>query len=503
MNAAKRNAPQILAVDDDPVCRSMLERILKKIGVICFCFDNGVQAIDFLANEQPHLDMIFLDVVMPELDGFQLFEKLRQFPKYNSTPVIFITALTDQEAIQKCFLIGGNDYIAKPIRDTELLARFKLHHDLLKHREEVGELERENQDLRKRLLTGQLEKPEKFRRILTRSTQMQAIFQYVESISKTSRPVFITGETGTGKELIAQVIHELSERKGKFVPLNVAGLDDNLFSDTLFGHVKGAFTGAVSDRSGLIEEAANGTLFLDEIGDLDMLSQVKLLRLLQEGEYYPLGSDSRKYSNARIVVATHQNIPKLVEKGKFRKDLYYRLRTHHVHIPPLRQRKCDLEILVRHFVTQAAQTLNRKPPKIPDGLIELLEKYSFPGNIRELEGIVFDAVSCARKDILDIEMFRYALAKHAEDERFFHTVEDDRSVTSHPSEPGGYPSPHSRSLLDQFVNDRFPTLKEITEQIVQEALQRTNGNQAEAAKLLGITRQALNKRLKKYREQHN
>ena len=204
--------------------------------------------------------------------------------------------------------------------------------------------------LKTRVLQGKVDQPEAFSEIITVSSRMDSIFQYIEAVAASPRPVLITGETGVGKELIARVVHKLSNRPGAFTPVNVAGLDDNVFTDTLFGHRKGAFTDAREARGGLLEQASGGTLFLDEIGDLSPASQVKLLRLLQEGEYLPLGSDVAKRSDARIVVATNQDLENLLSAKKFRKDLYYRLCDHHIRIPPLRDRLEDLPVLVEHFL---------------------------------------------------------------------------------------------------------------------------------------------------------
>ena len=217
---------------------------------------------------------------------------------------------------------------------------------------------------------------------------MYSIFQYVETIARTALPVMITGETGVGKEMIASAIHKLSGREGAFVPVNIAGLDDHLFSDTLFGHRRGAFTSADSSRKGLIEQASNGTLFLDEIGDLHVESQVKLLRLLQEGKYYPLGADVPKSSNARTVVATNREIQFLRDSESFRNDLYFRLQSHHIHLPPLRERTGDIPLLVAHFLESAAERLDQEIPTPAPELLTLLETYQFPGNVRELQGMV-------------------------------------------------------------------------------------------------------------------
>ncbi len=262
----------------------------------------------------------------------------------------------------------------------------------------------------------------------------------------------------------------------------MAGVDDNFFSDTLFGHKKGAFTGADIERKGLIEKAENGTLFLDEIGDLKMESQVKLLRLLQEGNYYPLGSDIAKLSNARIIVATHRDIKSMQESNEFRQDLYYRLKSHHIKIIPLRERKIDLPYLIDHFISKAAYQLNKKRPAVPKELYTILSNYSFPGNIRELEGIIFDAISLHTSGILSLEVIRSKISE-------FNEIVSNKS-----NHVNG-----SSELSDKLINfpGRFPSLKEAEEMIIDEALRRAEGNQTIAADLLGISRRALNNRLRR------
>jgi DNA-binding NtrC family response regulator len=257
----------------------------------------------------------------------------------------------------------------------------------------------------------------------------------------------------------------------------VAGLDDTMFSDTLFGHTRGSFTGADRPREGLITRAAGGTLFLDEIGDLTMASQVKLLRLLQDGSFYPLGADRPGQSQARIVVATNCNVAGSVNAGTFRKDLYYRLRTHQVTLPPLRERLGDLPLLIHHFVEKAAQALGKPVPVVPRALFQLLRTYRFPGNVRELEALVFDAV-----------------ARHQGATLSLHSFKEDTA--------GALQLPESQPQIDgcgsalaALFPDPLPTLTETEEALITEALRRADGNQGVAAGLLGISRQALNKRL--------
>ncbi|MFZ5571738.1 MAG: sigma 54-interacting transcriptional regulator [Thermodesulfobacteriota bacterium] len=313
--------------------------------------------------------------------------------------------------------------------------------------------------------------------IITRNQEMLAIFEYLCSISQSTQPVLITGETGVGKELIARAIHISSGARGRLVTVNAAGLDDNVFSDTLFGHVRGAFTGADRDRQGLIEKAKFGTLFLDEIGDLTSASQVKLLRLIQENEYLPLGQDEPKNSNARIVTATNMDLWVQQRSGQFRKDLNFRLRTHHMNIPPLRNRLDDLPLLVDHFMKKAADNLRKKPPTAPRELIPLLSTYSFPGNIRELEAMIFDAVSRHRDRILTLETFKFHMEKERNAKFENRDTEGDKEG-------------------QVFFPSDLPTIKQATDLLVEEAMKRAQGNQSIAARMLGISRQALGKRLK-------
>jgi DNA-binding NtrC family response regulator len=370
---------------------------------------------------------------------------------------------------------GAFDYILKPVEKSRLIGG-------VKRAIELRELQRENQLLKAHVLSDKLEKPEAFSEIITVSTSMRSIFQYIEAIASSPRPVLITGETGVGKELVAKAVHALSHRAGSFIPVNVAGLDDQVFADTLFGHKKGAFTDAGEARSGLIERAGGGTLFLDEIGDLSTASQVKLLRLLQEGEFFPLGSDVAKRSDARIVVATNQNLAKLQSSGQFRKDLYYRLGDHQIHIPPLRGRREDLAVLVAHFLEKASNVLGKKKPTPPVELVSLLSTYHFPGNIRELESMIFDAVSSHTSGKLSMDSFKAHLSKTASADA--------------PDSP-----PENGALIS--FSYQLPTLKQIEQLLVAEALKRANGNQSIAALSLGISRQALNKRLRKKAAQQN
>jgi DNA-binding NtrC family response regulator len=330
-----------------------------------------------------------------------------------------------------------------------------------------------------RLLDGELRHPEHFSLILTADPKMKAIFLYLEAVAPTTQPVLITGETGTGKDLLARAVHMASGRTGQFHAVNVAGVDDSMINDTLFGHIKGAYTSASEPRKGILAQAEDGTVLLDEIGDLSLASQIKLLRVLESGEFYPLGSDIPRRTSARFLLSTHFNLETLVSEGKFRNDLYYRIAIHRVRVPPLRDRKSDVPMLTEHFVTKAAEEIGRRPPRIPAPLYSLLNTHPFPGNIRELRSMALSAVSSSDPATLSLAPFK--------------AVMGDSSVLN--SRDGIRPIQAGGNGIT--FGETLPTLAHVTQALIDEALRRAEGNQSVAADLLGISHQALSKRLKR------
>ena len=472
MNDIKSPHRPVLLVDDEEQSLTSFEMALRSVNLNHFikCQDSR-DVIPLLAEQE--VELILLDLRMPYITGDELLPAIiSNFPEI---PVIMITGANDVETAVKSMKLGAFDYMVKPVERSRLIGGVKRALDL-------RELQRENRLLKAHVLSDKLEHPEVFSEIVTCSARMRSIFQYVEAIAVSPRPLLITGETGVGKEMVARAVHRLSRRKGAFVAVNVAGLDDNVFADTLFGHKKGAFTGAEQARGGLLEQAAGGSFFLDEIGDLSHPSQVKLLRLLQDGEYFPLGSDLAKRSDARIVVATNQDLNTLQTSGRFRKDLYYRLCDHRLHIPPLRERLEDLPLLLNHFLEKASTTLGKSRPTPPEELLTLLSTYHFPGNLRELESIVFDSVSSHRSGKLSMDVFKSHIFQKP------------------PAPENVQPQQVQREGVSVSFSDRLPTLKELEQNLVDEAMRRAGGNQSIAALSLGITRQALNKRLRKDKE---
>jgi DNA-binding NtrC family response regulator len=458
--------PLLIIEDEKDVCDSYLS-ILADNGItnVLPCLDSR-QVIHILRKQR--ISLFILDLMMPLLSGRELLPVLTR--EYPEIPVIVVTAAEGIQSIIQCLKKGVYDYVTKPVDVMRLIT-------CVKHALAEYELQKEVQSLHASLLDHTLQYPEAFAAILTNDDAMKQIFRYIEAIAPSPKPVLITGESGTGKELIARAIHRLSGRGGEFVPVNISGLDDTMFSDTLFGHTKGAFTGAVGTRRGLIDKAAGGTIFLDEIGELEFASQVKLLRLLQEKEYYMLGSDVIRTTDTRMIFATNADINEKQKKGEFRKDLYYRLITHHIHLPPLRERTGDIPLLLRHYVGKISTELKKKSPQVPEKLYTLLTRYNFPGNIRELEAMVVNAISTSNSDTLPVRYFCDHITSQVEPET--------------PSTPA----------TDTIVNiitttGKLPKLKEVETFLIQEALKKTGGNMTAASRLIGISPATMVRRLK-------
>jgi DNA-binding NtrC family response regulator len=473
MNSAANSSPSaVLLVDDEEQILFSSTALLRRAAIRNVkALSDSREVTALLAGED--VGVVVLDLFMPHVSGKELLAVLSR--EYPHIPVIVMTAADTLETAVDCMRMGAFDYLVKPVENARFVSS-------VTKALEIFTLKKQMERLEQHLFTGKVEQPAVFASIITASKRIEALFQYCEVIAPSRQPVLITGETGTGKELFARAIHQLSGAPGRFVPVNVAGLDDTIFTDTLFGHRKGAFTGAEETRRGLIESAADGTLFLDEIGDLSSSSQVKLLRLLQEQEYYPIGSDTPKKSAARIVASTNRDVREAVQQGTFRNDLYYRLCAHRIVIPPLRERLEDIPSLVDHFLCTAAERLGKSQPTHPPELLTLLAAYPFPGNVRELEAMVFDAVARHASGILSLASFREVIRQQIIESSRLPSVAAD-----------GAP----RVLR---FPDHLPTLKEAETLLIDEALKRSKGNQGVAAALLGISRTALNKRLKRTAE---
>ncbi len=467
MSEINLNSLPVLLVDDEVRILYSFRVMLKSAGIKnIVTLDDSRKVMPFLSENRAAL--VVLDLSMPYISGIEILVKINS--DYPEIPVIIVTATNELATAVECMKSGAYDYLLKPVEKNRLISA-------IKKTLEIGDLKNEVSSLKHYLLSDDLKRESAFSHIVTNNKKMHAIFKYIEVISNSPFPVLITGETGVGKELVAKAIYLSGTGYKNFTAVNVAGLDDTMFSDTLFGHKKGAFTGADSFRDGLISQASGGILFLDEIGDLNQQSQVKLLRLLQEKEYYQLGSDLPKKTDARIIVATNRNISSLLKEEKIRKDLYFRLSAHHIHIPALRERADDIPFLVEHFLEKAANALKKKKPTPPPELVTLLSTYDFPGNIRELETLIYDAVSRHESGVLSLETFKNIMKM--ERERSGQNLSDSTS---------------GARTFDKLLKD-LPTLKQAERFLIERALERAKGNQGIAASILGITRQALNKRL--------
>lgn len=463
MNTPRRPELPILMIDDEETILASQKTILLSEGydnVLC-CADSREAESLFSVEE---MGVVLLDLTMPGVSGRELLDLLRT--EYPEVPVILVTGTNDVAEAVECMRIGAFDYMVKAVERSRFVSGVRR---AVEHRER----EIQCRTVKEHLLSGTLRHPEAFATLITRDERMKALFRYAEAVAGTEENVLIRGETGTGKELLALAIHNAGGREGAYLAVNAAGLDDTMFSDTLFGHRRGAFTGAADSRKGLITQAEGGTLLLDEIGDLTLPSQVKLLRLLETGEYYPLGSDTARRSRARMLVSTNRDLEDLVRRGLFRKDLYYRLRTHQVTLPPLRDRKEDIPLLAAHFTGEAAERLGLPRPSCPPVVLRLLKNHPFPGNVRELKSLITDAVSRSGGSCLSVDHFRRVLGQEGGDL-------------------------HTESREAPVFPDILPTLKESTQALIAEALRRSEGNQSLAADLLGISRQALSKRLKRH-----
>ena len=378
MNNGTIESSRILIVDDQPAILEAENQLLRLEG-----FRNIVTAESAeearSAFTEDTIALVLLDLTLKGETGQSLLEWLRR--EHPDTEVIVVTASSDVSMAVECMRSGARDYLVKGVDSERLVPATS---NALKHR--ASRLE--NQLLRRALLNDAPEHSESFGEFVSASSVVRRIFVYLEAIAGTGDPVLVTGETGVGKEIVAKAVHRASGRSGKFVVVNLGGLDDHTFSDTLFGHRRGAFTGAGEMRTGLVRQAAGGTLFLDEFGEISTQSQVKLLRLIDTGDFRPLGSDRPEVSSARLVLATNRDLKTEVAAGRFRQDLLYRITQHWVEIPPLRERPEDLEPLALHFLDSEAQRLGVEQLSLGADVLAWLRALPLPGNARELRQLI-------------------------------------------------------------------------------------------------------------------
>ena len=370
--------PRILIVDDEPSMRDMLRIVLRRDGYDVLVAENGAQAVAML--QQQHVDLLLSDIRMPDVSGVEV---LRAAKEINRDIVAFMmTAFASTETAVEAMRLGAVDYFTKPFSMDEL--RFKVRQHV-----EASRLKEENVLLKRVLNTSY-----SFSNIIGRSDVMLAIFKMIETIAKTGSTVLITGESGTGKDMVARAVHYNSLRRDHpFVALNCGAVPETLLESELFGHMRGAFTGADTNKKGLIEVAERGTIFLDEIGEMNASMQVKLLRVLQDRKFRRLGGTEEVQADIRVIAATNQDLPRLVSAGRFREDLFYRINVIPIHLPPLRERREDIPLLADHFLTKYAAQMEKPVRTISHEAQELLTRYPWPGNVRELENAIERAVA--------------------------------------------------------------------------------------------------------------
>ncbi len=477
----------ILIADDDPVQRRLLEAMVRRFGYQVETVDGGEAALARIdSSDQPEIDLLILDLVMPDLDGMGVLGRLRE--KKNSTPVIVQTAHGSIEAVISAMRAGAADFVVKPVGAERLQISIKnaLRVDALE--DEIRRISKRN--------TGTMT----FKDIVTRSEDMGRIIRLGERAAKSSIPVLIEGESGVGKELVARAIQGASDRKGKpFITVNCGALPENLVESILFGHEKGAFTGATDKHVGKFQEASGGTLFLDEVGELPLETQVKLLRALQEGEIDPVGAKRSIKVDIRLISATNQNLIEQVKRGQFREDLFYRLNVFPITIPPLRSRRDDIPDLARRFAARFAAEEGKKLRGLTAEATALLTRYDWPGNVRQLENTLFRAVVLADGDELGVAEFPQ-IAAHVDGFDVRVPPAPAMQAPTHPV-PREFVrvevrDPNVLKLLDDGGDVR--KLDEMEAEVIKFALAHYRGQMSEMARKLGIGRSTLYRKMKDF-----
>ena len=456
------NTPHILVVDDELSMRELLEVLLAKEGYKITCAANGRDAISMI--KKTVFDLLLCDIRLGDITGIDVLKALRE--ENQDTVVIMISAYASTEAAVEAMNEGAYDFVPKPFDNEELKQTIKnaLSLRTIEHEKEI--------------LDDELKRTLHFEKIVGNSPAMRNIYNLIRQVAKTKTSILITGESGTGKELIAKAIHDESKQKDNpFVVVNCGGIPETLMESELFGHKKGSFTGATHDKKGLFEAADKGTIFLDEIGELTLPIQVKLLRAVQERVFKPVGSNEDVSVDIRIISATNKKLEDEVIVGNFREDLFYRLNVIEIKMPPLRERKSDLRVLAQHFLEKYSREMDKEVTKISSYAIDLLNKYDFPGNIRELENLMERSVALSSTNIILPDSLALSVHKR----RWIEGVK------------------HRRFDLDEVRNgvSLDVILEEIERAYLVKALECTNGKKQEAAELLDISFRTFRYRMSK------
>lgn len=377
---------RLLIIDDDEALRTTLKLYLKDEGYELYDADGGKSALDQLESINP--DLVLCDIKMPDMSGLDVLEKIKEFNSH--IQVIMITAFNDVSSTISAMQKNAFDYVTKPLDIPNLKEKLKK---ALEIKNISGELSEFRVDEELESDTG--------KKLVGKSPVMQEIYKYIGQLSLNKLTVLLQGDSGTGKEMIARVIHESGSKGKPFVAVNCSALMETLLESELFGHVSGAFTGAIRDKKGKFELAGDGTIFLDEISEMSLSVQSKLLRVLQEKEFEKIGGEETLKMNARIITATNKDLEQLVKEGKFREDLYYRLKVFTINVPPLKDRKEDIPLLAMHFIDLVNKEVHKNVKKIPYDVMELIQNHNWVGNVRELENTLRQAVVLCKSDVLD------------------------------------------------------------------------------------------------------
>ncbi len=446
---------RVLFVEDEQSLRRVVEFQLREAGYEPLLAENGVGGYELFTETQP--DLVITDLAMPEMNGIELTRRIKAASP--DTPVIVITAFGEIKTAVEAMKSGAEDYLTKPLDWDEL--RIIIERSL-----KMKDLARENRALR--AFIGARFSLEN---IIGTSKRMRELYDTVERVSRTDVTVLLLGESGTGKEVFAKAIHQNGARRDRsFVTIDCGAIPEHLLESELFGHRKGAFTGAIYDKRGLFEEAHNGTAFLDEIGDLPLNLQVKLLRVLQDGQFQKIGENTPRRVDARVIAATNRDLTRMVEDGSFREDLYFRLNIIPIKLPPLRERREDIPLLVNNFLEDATNRYGRPPVRLSKDVYRYFHQYPWPGNVRELKNLVERLVVLATDD--------YVPADDLPDEV-------KRTDTA------------AGSLSFNLPEDGID-LEEVEKEIIRQALEKHGGNQTHAARYLNITRNTLIYRMQKF-----
>lgn len=464
---------RVLAVDDNDDGLFALTSVLTEAGYDVITAQNGSQALSQVEKLSP--DIILLDVQMPGPNGYQVTKQLKSHEVFRFIPIILLTGKDSLEDIVYGFDEGADDYIKKPYKPQELLSRI---HAALRTKEIYSQLKTALDESAK--LRIELSEFHQYENIIGNSEEMRAVFRVLDRIKSSSASVLISGESGTGKELVAQALHYTSPRKTKpFVAQNVSALQDTLLESELFGHVRGAFTGAVKDKLGLFQVADGGTLFLDELGEMSQTMQTKLLRVLQDGTFIPVGDTKAKKVDVRIIGATHRKLEKLIVEGKFREDLFYRLNVIQVDLPPLRARVSDLPLLVQKFLNDFCKKHNTIIKSMSHDAFEALSNYSWPGNVRQLQNEIERVVLLSG----DVEIIT---ASHLS-----------------PVVLGGNDPVVKNKTYSLGAVTLKQAIEKVERELLEQSLNKHKGNKSEVARELGISRSSVITKVQNYKIKDN